>query len=365
MKRGWTEVALGELMPSRTPSIDPRRFPDEDFNLLSIPSFDAGAPERVVGSDVGSTKQIVEPGDVLLSKIVPHIRRAWIVPELPRRSIASSEWIVFRDPRAEPAYLRHLLTSDRFHIAFMQTVAGVGGSLLRARPAHVARIEAPLPPLEEQKRIAAILDKADELQAKRRAAIAHLDSLTQAIFIDMFGDPSLNTKGWKMAPVGDAVDLRWGDTSITKASYADVGVPAYSAAGQDGLLPEGQNHGEGIVVSAIGARCGRSFYVGGGDWTAIKNTMTILPVPGGVEIPYMFALAQSESFWPRNGGAQPFIAQGAARKVRMPVPPLELQRRFSEAFRARLKISSTYEQALELEQELSVALQNRAFRGEL
>src|SRR5690606_31226943 len=62
--------------------------------------------------------------------------------------------------------------------------------------AVVARIEMPLPPLPEQRRIAEILDKADALRAKRRAALAQLDTLTQSIFLEMFGDPATNSKGW-------------------------------------------------------------------------------------------------------------------------------------------------------------------------
>jgi type I restriction enzyme S subunit len=132
----------------------------------------------------------VRPGDVLLSRIVPHIRRAWVVgPERGRRIIASGEWIVFRGDGVEPSYLRHLLVGDAFHAEFMRTVSGVGGSLLRARPAYVAEIEVPLPSVEEQQRIAAILDQADALRAKRRAALAQLDSLAQSVFLEMFGDP--------------------------------------------------------------------------------------------------------------------------------------------------------------------------------
>ena len=57
------------------------------------------------------------------------------------------------------------LVSDGFHRKFMQTVSGVGGSLLRARPKYVAKIKIPLPPLEEQRRIAAILDKGESIKA--------------------------------------------------------------------------------------------------------------------------------------------------------------------------------------------------------
>lgn len=63
----------------------------------------------------------------------------------------------------------------------------------------------PLPPLAEQRRIAAILDKADALRAKRREAIAKLDQLLQSVFLDMFGDPAGNPKGFPIAPLADAV----------------------------------------------------------------------------------------------------------------------------------------------------------------
>lgn len=174
----WRTTTLGELMPERAGTVDPSKFSDEVFDLYSVPAFQAGVPEIIAGKEIGSAKQIVQPGDVLLSKIVPHIRRAWIVGKNHgRRLIASSEWIVFRDQRFWPPFLRHILVSDPFHVQFMSTVSGVGGSLLRARPAHVAKLRIPQPPMTEQQRIAAILDQAEALRAKRRQALAKLDTL--------------------------------------------------------------------------------------------------------------------------------------------------------------------------------------------
>jgi type I restriction enzyme S subunit len=67
--------------------------------------------------------------------------------------------------------------------------------------------EIPLPPIDEQRRIAAILDKADEVRAKRRAALETLETLSEAIFIDMFGDPVTNPMGLPVAPLGETVAL--------------------------------------------------------------------------------------------------------------------------------------------------------------
>ena len=185
MSLEWVEI--GELQAKKNGSIDPSKFLDETFELHSIPSHDKGNAEILTGREIGSSKQIVQENDVMISKIVPHIRRAMVVPKKGNfRQIASSEWIVFRSERIYPNYLKHLLISDFFNAQFMATVSGVGGSLLRARPTFVSKIKIPLPPLTEQKRIAQILDKADELRQKRQQSIDKLDELLQACFLKIF-----------------------------------------------------------------------------------------------------------------------------------------------------------------------------------
>lgn len=207
----WVEI--GELQAKKNGSIDPSKFLDETFELHSIPSHYKGNAEILTGREIGSSKQIVQENDVMISKIVPHIRRAMVVPKKGDfRQIASGEWIVFRSEKVYPNYLRHLLISDFFNAEFMATVSGVGGSLLRARPAFVSKIKIPLPPLSEQKRIAQILDKADELRQKRQQSIEKLDELLQATFVDMFGDPVTNPKGWKVKKLADLGSIATGNT---------------------------------------------------------------------------------------------------------------------------------------------------------
>jgi type I restriction enzyme S subunit len=76
--------------------------------------------------------------------------------------------------------------------------------------AGAGEIPLPIPPLPEQRRIAAILDQADALRAKRREALAQLDSLTQSIFIEMFGDPVSNPMHWPMRAFGQICETRLG-----------------------------------------------------------------------------------------------------------------------------------------------------------
>ena len=218
----WPMVTASELILKRGGSVNPSKFPEETFELLSIPAFDKNEPEILLGSEIGSSKSCIEPGDVLLSKIVPHIRRCWVVPEKSEyRQIGSGEWIIFRDDRFDKGFLKHFLTSDIFHRQFMNTVAGVGGSLVRARPAEVERIEIPLPPLAEQKRIAAILDKADAIRCKRQQAIQLADDFLRAVFLDMFGDPVTNPKGFDKAPITTLADIITGFAFKSKDYVTD------------------------------------------------------------------------------------------------------------------------------------------------
>ncbi|MFV8229368.1 hypothetical protein [Mycolicibacterium fortuitum] len=219
------DTTLATLMVKRAGSVDPSKFPDEEFDLYSIPAYDRGAPDTVTGSEVGSAKQVVAPGDVLLSRIVPHIRRAWIVgPNRGRRIIASGEWIVFRSDLIDARWLRHYLLADTFHRQFMQTVAGVGGSLLRARPAQVSAISLAVPPLDEQRRIAAILDCADSLRTKRRQIVSAFESLRQSVFIDMFGDPASNPRGLPTGTIRDLVQSADYGTSEKSSQEGDIAV---------------------------------------------------------------------------------------------------------------------------------------------
>lgn len=78
-------------------------------------------------------------------------------------------------------------------------------------------LEIPLPPLKEQKRIAAILDKADNLRRKRQQAIQLADEFLRAVFLDMFGDPVTNPMGWETYRFGDVVETQLGKMLSKKA----------------------------------------------------------------------------------------------------------------------------------------------------
>lgn len=380
-------IELGEIMASTLGSVDPSRYPDEVFDLYSIPAFDSGAPEVLPGKNIGSAKQIVEPGDVLLSKIVPHIRRSWVVGgNRGRRIIASGEWIVFRGENLGPGYLRHVLVGDPFHAEFMSTVSGVGGSLLRARPAHVAKIRIPLPPLPEQRRIAEVLDQADALRAKRRAALSQAGTLTQSIFLEMFGDPVTNRRGFPVSEMGDVCDVRDG-THDSPKYVSDGGYPLVTSRNLSGGVVDltGTNYiseadyvqinrrskvDRGDIIMPMIGTIGSPVIVDHEPHYGIKNVALIKFTEASPSAVFVHHLLSCHYFdyilsHKNRGGTQKFISLGDLRAFPLPLPPKALQREFIRRVQSIERLRAAHRASLALLDALFASLQHQAFRGEL
>ena len=159
LPEGWAHSTIKDINFYRSGNVKPSDFAGELFDLYSVPIFPENRPEKVYGKEIGSSKQLVETGDVLLCKINPRINRVWSVGDnTGNRLLASSEWIVVRQSQLSKNYLIRFFQSSGFRDLLCSDVSGVGGSLTRARPKIVETYIVPLPPLAEQTVIAQTLD---------------------------------------------------------------------------------------------------------------------------------------------------------------------------------------------------------------
>ncbi len=161
--------------------------------------------KQVFSRELG-TYMVVEPGEFAYATI--HLDEG-SVGVCPERCLISPMYTAFRVTSAQvhPTFLIRYLKSPR---ALAEYPRLGKGSVERRRAIsfeRLGKIEIPLPPLAEQRRIGEVLDRAEALRAKRRAALTQLEILTQSIFFDLFGDPATNPKGWQMLRLQDVLSM--------------------------------------------------------------------------------------------------------------------------------------------------------------
>jgi len=367
----WPTVKLGSLMPKSQGSVNPQQFPNETFELYSIPAFDKGAAEIVKGQAIGSTKQVVSPNDILISKIVPHIRRAWVVDDdNGLRKIASGEWIVFQSSKLSTSYFRHFLLSDIFHRQFMSTVAGMGGSLLRAKPSLVSEFHMKLPPLAEQQRIAAILDKAEEIKRKREQAIAKLDLLAQSTFVEMFSNKNFDRQPLKALGIiktggtppssqngmfdGDIPFITPGDLAVMRGAKRTV---TSAGAKESVTVREGS-----ALVCCIGATIGKMDKAK--SYCAFNQQINAVEWNDLINDDYGIAAMNSiknEIISSSTSTTLPILKKSLFERLEIPVPPLSVQIYFSNKVKLIHKNTQLQLYGLDKENILFQSLQHQAF----
>lgn len=328
-------------------------------------------------------------GDVLIAKITPCFENGKMAfsENLPHElGFGTTEFHVFRpSEKIAGSYLFNLLRAPYVRRAGAIKMKGAAGQ--RRVPADFfSTLQIPLPPLPEQKRIAKILDTADALRANRRESIAQLDALVRSTFLEMFGDPVGNPKGWEVRPMGELMRIRRGSSprpidkylggSINWIKIGDAtntGDDLYITSCAEKIIEEGLRKTTllepgSFVFANSGVSLGfaRILKIKGAihdGWLAfdqyspeILDELFFLKTLNGIT-DHFRKIAPS--------GTQPNLNTGIMKKFNLILPPLNLQHRFAtivqsiEAQKSRLRAHLA-----ELD-TLFASLQHRAFNGEL
>ncbi|SHE29450.1 type I restriction enzyme, S subunit [Litoreibacter ascidiaceicola] len=272
--------------------------------------------------------------------------------------------------RLDRAYFAHFLRAD----AFQSFILNLGGRAAQAgfNKADLERITIPLPPLEEQKRIAGILDQADTLRRLRTRALDKLNTLGQAIFHEMFGPRAQDWESWPIVPLGELAENLDGKRIPLKKADREKrkgNVPYYGASGIIDFVDEFLFEGTHLLVGEDGANLlARSspiaFTAEGKFW--VNNHAHVLRPNGRSELRFLQYHLESIDLKPFvTGSAQPKLNQKQLNRIPVRLPPKSLQKKFVAALDQRRSIIGTQAGLLSQSEKLFASLQHRAFRGEL
>lgn len=279
----------------------------------------------------------------------------------------------------------------KFQITQLQT----GTALQQLPVGKLIKIKIPLPPIAEQKRIAEILDRTQSLISKRKEAIAKLDTLTQSIFLEMFGDPVRNLKQWKRVPFSELlenIDSGWSPVCLDRpVSGEEWGVLKLGAVTWCEYNP---NENKAIPIDIkpkpeLEVKAGDILFTRKNTYelvaacVLVRETLPRLMMP---DLIFRFRLRSDADIdscflhqlliYPTkriniqklaggSSGSMPNISKAKLQTISIEIPPLPLQKEFAQRVEAVEKLKATHRASLSQLEALFASLQHRAFRGEL
>jgi type I restriction enzyme S subunit len=375
-------VPLGELCDinvGRTPSRAEPAYWGAGHRWLSIADMNQGhviAETKEQITDAGARAgRIVQPGTVVLSFKLS-IGKVGIteVPLYTNEAIAA---LPVRDRGTlDPRYLMRSLQAQ--DLAGDANRAAMGATLNKK---SLAQIPIPLPSLDEQLRMASILDQADGLRAKRRQVLAHLDSLTQAIYEEMFGDQSFD-----LLTAREVMPTMRNGVSPASAGALKFQVLTLSAITQGAFDFRAAKLGTFVTEPSAEKRVSRLDFlmcrgngnkdlVGAGVYAAEDHPDLVFPdtvIAGRVD-PERVRMPFLEAAWRRNSVRRQIEAvarttngtykvnQKGLAAVTLPIPPLRMQDEFGHRIGGVRSARKAVECALALDDQLFSSLQRRAF----
>ena len=254
-------------------------------------------------------------------------------------------------------------------------------------------IKLPLPDLPEQKQIAGRLEQADRLRRTRRYALELSDTFLPAAFLELFGDPITNEKGWNVAPLGDACVDRNGikagpfGSSLKKDTYSSSGIRVY---GQEQVIAGDFSVGDyyisermfedfaayevkpgDVLISLVGT-FGRVVVVPGGIERGIINPrlLKISPKPSALDSTFLARLiehpiTQRELLRMSHGGTMGILNAGLLRELRIILPPLSTQQHFAALVARHERLDASQREALRQADHLFESLLYQSFTASI
>jgi type I restriction enzyme S subunit len=384
---GFTRTCpLGDLLDFRNDIVHPKDEPTGSAIFVGLEHIerDTGVrigSERINLHEMTGRRARFRTGDIVYGYLRPYLNKVWIAEF---DGICSVDQYVFTvRPKVDRNYVARFLRSAEF----LKTapIGSAPGQLPRIRSGEIAATPIPLPPLDEQRRIGAILDKADALRRKRKRALDLLNSLTQPIFLEMFGDERNSPFDTRIL---DTITDKITDGAHFTPTYVESGVPFLRVTDiQDEAInwqtvkyiPQ-EEHDDlvlrcrpepGDVLLSKNGTIGIARYV---DWENIFSIFVSLclikPAKNILSGRYLTAYlktgaAQRQLRQHSKTGTVTNLHLTEIRKMLIPLPPIEEQRKWEEMEVTLRSRSKRQLRAFINSEALFLSLQSRAFSGQL
>ena len=365
----YRRTTLGEcceIVSGATPSTSKAEYWDgdiqwatpKDLSDLDGKYISQTARQITQSGLAGCTAKMLPPNSVLFSSRAPigHVAIN-LVPMATNQGFKS---FVPREDWVDSSFLYHWLRSRR---AYLESL-GNGATFKEVSKTVVSRVDIDLPPLTEQRRIADILDKADAIRRKREDAIALTDDLLRSAFLEMFGDPVTNPKGWRRQTLGDLVKLKSGNFLPAKEMDASGGHAVYGGNGVNGRHSAYMFESPVIVIGRVGVYCGVVHRTEPESWVT-DNALYVANHSNDLEPTYLeHALRVANLNQYASQAAQPLISGSRVCPVEISVPPRTKQRDFAAFAEKQSELLDAAVRAYEGSDNLFNSLVDRAFRGQ-
>lgn len=384
----WPAVPLGEVATLARDSIAPERIRGGQLYVGLENIKKGGEFEGVVSvsnGELASSKFAFSSKHVLFGKLRPYLAKI-ALPDF--EGICSTDIMpILPGDRLDRRYLAHYLLTP--NMVALASDRATGANLPRLSPKVLMGFPVPLPPIDEQRRIATILDKAEELRAKRRAALALLDQLPQAIFLEMFGAPD---QSWSLGVVSDAINpakgsIRTGPfgSQLLHSEFVDSGV---AVLGIDNAVANEFRWSQrrfispkkyqqlkrytvrpGDVLITIMGTCGRCAIVPSDIPLAINTKhLCCITLDSKKCLPeylhaYFLYHPDSLSYLGQTtkGAIMGGLNMEIIKSLPLRFPPVELQRQFVKGVKALHRVKGVHQSALTELDALFASLQGHAF----
>jgi type I restriction enzyme S subunit len=280
-------------------------------------------------------------------------------------------------------YLKYVFSGENLQKLILR--AG-GAAQANLSPNSLREMEIPLPSLPEQKRIASILDKADAIRRKRRHAIQLADEFLRSVFLDIFGDPASNPKGWQRKKIEQLGKVVTGNTPSRqiRENFGDhiewiksdnINTPSHIVTrAEEGLSEDGEKLGRTVPANSTLVTCiaGTPECIGNTALTDRKvafNQQINAIVPfDNVDTYFLYTLVlMSKKIIQRasTNSMKGMVNKGIFQEIELISPPSILQNKFGVNFYSYLNYLDKQELQLKESDNLFNSLCQKAFRGEL